>query len=121
VTEIPLWVSSIGILALIALGFGTAIAAVGRSYDSAHLRSWRTAWFALGVHALLSGTALLAVGAPALAPFRPGISVLSLLAAWAHLYYLHEGMWGLCRPAAPLPAWRQWIPALALRAARTRA
>ncbi len=111
---IPLYVTAVGILTLIALGFAATISAVGRSFDRPHLRSWRAAWFFLALHAFSSGLALLSVRNATLAPFRPLFSITSLLAAWTHLLYLHGGMWLLCRPSRPLPGWRRWAPAVAV-------
>jgi two-component system cell cycle sensor histidine kinase/response regulator CckA len=117
VPTIPLYVSAAGILTAIAFGFAACIMAVGRDYDRPYLRSWRTAWIALGLHSLLSAAALLAVMTRSLPTVRPALSALSLFAAWAHLFYIHEGMWALCQPARRLPAWRNWVPAIALIAA----
>ncbi|MHB1298561.1 MAG: hybrid sensor histidine kinase/response regulator [Gemmatimonadaceae bacterium] len=111
---VPLYVSSAGVLTIIAFGFAAGIIAVGRDYDRPYLRSWRTAWLALGVHALISASVLVAVLTHSLPTVRPALSVLALVSAWAHLFFLHEGMWALCLPQRRLPRWRNWVPGMAL-------
>ncbi len=100
-------------LMVIALGFAAYISAVGRDYDRPYLRSWRAAWFALAVHALFAAAAMLTALNQMLPSFRPAFSVIALLAAWTHLYFLHEGTWRLCLPERKLPAARHWVSLLA--------
>jgi two-component system cell cycle sensor histidine kinase/response regulator CckA len=117
VPQLPLYVSAAGVLTAIAAGFALCIHVVGRDYDRPYLRSWRAAWVALALHSSLSAWALLAVLTRTMPTVRPALSALALVAAWAHLYFLHEGMWSLCQPGRALPGWRRWVPALAIAGA----
>lgn len=116
-TDLPRYVIASALITVIAVGFALTIAAVGRRFDRPFLRHWLYAWVALAGHASLSAVALLGASLTALGPVRAPASALSLFLAWMHMYFLHAGMWTLCRPGVAQPVWRRWLPALALGAA----
>ncbi len=99
--RIPLFVSASGILVLLAIGFGWTFLRLGRVYDRRYVHEWGNTWTALGLYALLSGSALLAVNLEALQPFRSLLSASAIAAAWWHLHSLRVGMHALCLPEAP--------------------
>jgi two-component system cell cycle sensor histidine kinase/response regulator CckA len=107
--RIPLFVTASGILLVIALGFAFALARLSAAYHRRYVREWQFTWVALALYALTAGVALVAVNVPALTPWRPAFSLISLLAAWWHLRSLGVGMRDLCAPGELLPAWKEWV------------
>ena len=104
--RIPLFVSAAGILLIHSIGFTIALRVLARVPGRPYVQHWALTWAALGLYALAAGLALLAVNVPALSSWRSLFAIVSIAAAWMHLWQLELGMYALCAPGESPPRWR---------------